>query len=410
MSRCAGATPLFDLLSPKFRDDPYPEYRRLREEAPILPLDTGIWAVAGYEECHSILRDPAWSADVRNQRLEALELGFRGRSTPVAALLDQLMVFRDPPDHTRLRRLVQKAFSPRRVSSLAGHISEVVDDLLDDVVPRGEMEVISEFASCLPVIVIADLLGIPADDRPRFRVWAEDLAPMFEPLFDEHTMVRAGRAGVAFGDYFRALIAERRQRPADDLLSALVQAEDEGDQLSETELIINCALLLIAGHETTTNLIANGLLALSNDPEQLARMRGSRALVPAAVEEMLRYDSPVQMTLRTAVEEREIAGRSVSPGDSVLLLLGSANRDPSRFHAPDRLDITRADNQHLAFGGGPHYCLGNALARLEAACAFGSLVRRMSDFELATEGSLAYRDTIALRGPEALPIRFSAVV
>jgi cytochrome P450 len=394
-----------DLFAPEFRADPYPAYRTLRAHTPVLSVADGTWLLTSYAHCHSVLRDPLWSADVRNRGQHATRLGARGRGTPLEGLLGQLMVFRDPPDHTRLRGLVQKVFTPRRIEELRPRVECIVDELLSAAVRGGRMDVMAEFAFPLPVVVIAELLGVPPADRERFGGWAADLAYVFEPLLDRRRWVRAIRAGRAFRAYLLELVDQRRASPGEDVLSALVEAELEGDQLSEDELITNCALILIAGHETTMNLIGNGLLALDRHPSELSRLREDLSLAPQAVEEFLRYDSPVQLTLRTALEDRHIGGSVIERGQTVLLMLGAANRDPKRFDDPDSLILDRPDNRHLAFGGGPHYCLGNALARMEAEVAFAALLARLPSLNV-DETELVYRDSVALRGVQQLHVTF----
>jgi cytochrome P450 len=394
------------LFSPAVRADPYPTYARLRAEAPVTEAFDGVWTVAAYDDCHSILREPGWSSDPLTQRDDVDRLAARGRGTPIEPLVRQIMLFRDPPDHTRLRGLVRQAFSPRRIQAMRDHVASVVDDLLEPLARSGEMELVSDFAFHLPVIVIAELLGIPPGDRDRFRDWALELGHALEPRLDGRTVARAGRAAQEFWVYLSGQIAARREQPADDLLTALIEAEEEGDRLTRKELVANCAFLLIAGHETTTNLIGNAVLALLRNPDQAARVRDDPDLAESAVEELLRYDGPVQLLHRSAAQDLTLGGRTIPAGDVVLVLLGSANRDPARFDDPDALDVGRADNRHLAFGGGAHYCLGNALARIETAIAIPALLDRLGDMRLR-EPDLRYRPTIALRGVESLRVEFT---
>jgi cytochrome P450 len=393
------------LFSPAVRADPYPTYRRLREEAAVTEAFDGVWTVASYDDCRAILRDTAWSSDPQSQRDDVDRLAARGRGTPIEPLVRQIMLFRDPPDHTRLRGLVQQAFSPRRIQGMRAHIETVVDDLLEPLARRGEMELVSDFAFHLPVIVIAELLGIPAEDRDRFRDWALELGHALEPRLDGRTVARAGRAAQEFWLYINRQIATRREQPEDDLLTALLEAEEEGDRLTRKELVANCAFLLIAGHETTTNLIGIALLALIHNPDQAARIRDDPDLAESAVEELLRYDGPVQLLHRSAARDTTLRGHTIAAGDVVLLLLGAANRDPARFEEPDVLDVSRPENRHLALGGGPHYCLGNALARMETAIALPALLQRLADIRIS-EPELRYRPTIALRGLESLRLEF----
>jgi hypothetical protein len=313
------------------------------------------------------------------------------------------MLFMDAPDHTRLRGLVTRAFTPRVVEGLRPRITELVDQLLDDAAEAGELDVIAGFGRPLPVAVIAEMLGVPGEDQDRFRSWSEALAHTVDPAMTPDTAARAAVAGLEFMEYFHELSEERRQRPREDLLSALVAEEDAGDRLSTDELVANCILLLIAGHETTTNLIGNGTLALLRNPDELARFRAEPDLAKSAVEEILRYDSPVHLTGRGVREDVEIGGVTVPAGDRVTILLAAANRDPAAFDRPDRFDLSRTDNRHLAFSSGPHFCLGAALARLEGQIALSSLVTRFPDLALADE-QLEWNPTTTLRGLQRLPV------
>jgi pimeloyl-[acyl-carrier protein] synthase len=405
------ASPLLSLLTPDVRDDPFPVYRSLHENQPIVDTGQNVWMLSRYEDCHAALRDGRLSVEARTSSTyeEFLELSGRAGS-PLQELIEELMLFRDPPDHTRLRGLVQKAFSPRRIEEMRPRVETVAGRLLDDLAPRGEMELMADFAYPLPIVVIAEMLGVPARDQDRFKGWAGDLALTLEPVIPPDVRERAEGALDAFRAYFEPLFEERRRDGGDDLLTALVEAEDEGDRLSEEELISNVLLLLIAGHETTQNLIGNGLYALLRNPDQLALVRdraGDGEFVRGAVEELLRYDGSVQLTARIAREDVEYGGHQIPKGGRLLLLLGAANRDPERFEDPDRLDVTRADRGHLSFSGGPHYCLGNALARLEGEIALRTLLERLPDIELAGDEPPHYRNTVTLRGLEALPVRFT---
>jgi cytochrome P450 len=388
-------TEVLGFLAPEHRDDPYPVMRALREAAPVADAGGGLFILSRYADCRAALLDHRrFSSDLRNAT------GYDA-GAPLAAAAAALMVFSDPPDHTRLRGLVQKAFTPRRVHELRPRVEAIVARLLPG---DGELEVIGDLAHPLPFIVIAELLGVPAPDHEQFRAWAGDLALVLEPVQSDERRARALAGSAALGEYLRPQFAARREEPRDDLLTALVQAELRGDRLSESELGANVVQLLIAGHETTQNLIANGLWALLRHPDQLARLRDDPALVPAGVEELLRYDSPVQFATRVALTDVEIDGVVVPRGARVMILLGAANRDPARFADPDALDVARADAGHLAFGHGPHFCLGNALARLEAEVALGALVR-LPGLRLADGAPPAYRDTAMLRGLRELRVR-----
>jgi cytochrome P450 len=394
---------LFDPFLPEVIADPYPAYHRLRAADPVHLSPLGLWLVSRYDDCVMVLRDQRFVRE-----------GFERALAPVygnVAETDQLprsMLFRDPPDHTRLRSLVNRAFTPRVVEGLRPRIEQIVDRLLDQVQDSGRMEVIADLAYPLPVTVISEMLGVPEGDRDTIRQWSADVARSLDAigLPMPTDLVARGRAGRrALGEYFRSLIPERRRRPRSDLLSQLIAVEEQGDKLSEGELLSTCVLLYIAGHETTVNLIGNGLLALLRHPEELARVRGEPALIPSAVEELLRYDGPVQRTARIAATDVEIDGRQIGKGAMVVVLLGAANRDPSQFPDPDRLDVARADNRHIAFGLGIHFCLGAPLARLEAQIAFATLLRRAPRLALAA-GTPEWRDSQVLRGLKALPVTF----
>jgi pimeloyl-[acyl-carrier protein] synthase len=315
------------------------------------------------------------------------------------------ILFRDPPDHTRLRALVSAAFTPRIVQALAPRIADIAEGLLDEVEPTGSFDLIRDYAFPLPVIVIAELLGIPPQDRMRFRDWSIALGAAIDLRTSPDVYVAASEATGEVTAYLREIVAERRAEPREDLVSALIAAESEGGPLDEEELIAMCVLLLVAGHETTVNLIGNGVLALLRHPEQLELLRSRPDLYDGAVEELLRFDSSVQFTFRYAREDIELRGRSISRGEQVGLVLGSANRDPERFSDPDRLDVTRASLHHLAFGMGIHFCLGAPLARLEARLALETLFRRLPGLRLVEE-PLRWRPGIGFRGLEALPLRW----
>jgi cytochrome P450 len=318
------------------------------------------------------------------------------------------MVFRDPPAHTRLRSLVSKAFTSRVVQGLRPHIQEIVDGLLDRVQNNGSMDVISDLAYPLPVQVICEMLGVPHDDRDTMRQWSEDITRSLDALgqpSDREIVKRGRRARHALGEYFRRLLPERRRHPQADLLSLLLAAEEQGDKLTEDELLATCVLIFIAGHETTVNLIGNGLLALLQHPDELQRLKSDANLLPDAVEELLRYDSPVQRTARVTKSEIELGGKTIPRRALVVAAIGAANRDPAHFAEPDRLDITRKGNDHIAFGFGIHFCLGAPLARIEAQIALGTLLRRLPRLELAT-GAPRWRESSTLRGLKSLPIRF----
>ena len=379
----------------QFRENPYPLYQFLLASAPVQWNDTlGAWTLARYADVVASLTDARFSADRTRQDLPELAESYQFAKS---------MLVSDPPDHTRLRALVQKAFTPRMVEQLRPRIIAIVGELLDRIAQRdGAFDVIADFAHPLPVVVIAELLGVPAEDRVRFSEWSAVLAASLDPLVSEDLANRVPGARDAVDAYLRGIIAERRKQPRSDLISALVAAEERGDVLSEPELVVMCRLLLIAGHETTVNLIGNGTNALLRHPDQFAKLREDPGLITSAIEELLRYDSPVQMTGRIATEPVQFDGHTVQPGEWILPLLGAANHDPAQFADPERLDITRNPNAHVAFGRGIHFCLGAPLARLEGQIAIGALVRRFPSLALA--GEPVRRKQITLRGLQSLPV------
>ena len=379
----------------QFREDPYPLYRYLHAAAPVQWSDVlDAWTLARYADVVESLTDPRFSAD----RAPEVDEGYS---------IARSMLVSDPPDHTRLRALVQKAFTPRMVEQLRPRIGSIVRELIERIGTRGgQFDVITDLAYPLPVVVIAELLGVPPEDRETFRDWSAALAASLDPLVSQELAQRAAEARDALHGYLRGIIAERRRAPRADLISALVAVEERGEILSEPELVVMCTLLLIAGHETTVNLIGNGMLALIQHPEQYAQLREAPALIGTAVEELLRFDSPVQLTGRIASEPLEIGGQLIEAGQWVLPLLGAANRDPQQFAQPERLDLTRNPNPHLGFGRGIHFCLGAPLARLEGPVAIAALVQRFGTLELAAPP--VRRDQITLRGLKSLPVSMSS--
>ncbi len=396
----------FNPFLPEVHEDPYPLYRRLRAEDPVHRSALGFWVLTRHADVLAVLRDPRMSRDPRrSERLELLR-----SSTEVDDLLASeeaapSMLFVDPPDHTRLRALVNKAFTPGAVERLRPRVEAIVAGLLDRVVGAGVMDVVEDVAYPLPVTVVCELFGVPEADRDRFRAWSRELVRLLDPLVAADALERALQARLGLRGYLRGLIAERRAYPTGDLLTALVAAEDQGHQLSEAELVSMCVLLLVAGHETTVNLIANGTLALLRHPEARASLQADSALAGSAVEELLRYDSPVQFTSRHALADLDIGGCRVRVGESVVAVLGAANRDPAQFPDPDRLDLARAPNRHVAFGGGIHFCLGAPLARTEARIAISALLARLPGLELGPQPPVR-RDTVTLRGLASLPVTF----
>jgi cytochrome P450 len=378
--------------------DPHPHYHRIRAETPVLFVpELDEYVLTRFADCERVLRDPTMSSDPskRNIRPPFLQLG-QGDDRPPS------MLFLDPPDHTRLRKLVSKAFTPRTVERLRPHVAELVDGMLDAVDPAG-FDLLEAVGFPLPVTVICELLGIPAEDQHLFGPWSSDASRMLDGDLDEATIQRGIVAFMELVNYLNAIFEERRAAPRDDLLSALLAAEEEGDKLSEEELRSTVVLLFVAGHETTTNLIGNGTVALLRQRDQWERLVADPSLAPSAVEELLRFDGPVHVTARTATHPCEVAGVSVEPGQGLVTLIAAANRDPERFPDPDRLDIGRADNHHLAFSQGMHYCLGAALARLEGQEVFTALTRRFPTLDLTEEP--VHRDHFVLRGYQKVPVQ-----
>jgi cytochrome P450 len=392
----------FNPMDPEFLADPYPTYHRLRAEDPVHHSPLGFWVLTRYEDVSSVLRDPRFV----KEPLAALVAARFGAEVPRGVGLS--MLDRDPPDHTRLRSLVSTAFTPRVVEGLRPRIQQIVDDLITNAEAAGGMDVIEEFAYPIPVNVICEMLGVPVADHERFRGWSLDIARGLDSIWlppDSEIPRRSAASRHAISDYFRGLIAQRRASPRNDLLSALIAAEAAGDKLSEEELVATCILLLIAGHETTVNLIGNGMLALLRHPAELRRLRESPGLITSAVEELLRYDGPVQRTARVASADATIGGRTIAKGDMVMPFIAAADRDPAQFPEPDRLDLSRSDNRHIAFGWGIHFCLGAPLARIEGQIAIDALVRRLPGLELATHEP-EYRQSLTLRGLKTLPVKF----
>ncbi len=391
----------FNPIDPEFVADPYPTYHRLRAEEPVYHSPLGFWVLTRYEDVVASLRDPRLAKEAI-ATFVAERLGI----TPIGIGLS--MLDRDPPDHTRLRGLVSKAFTPRVVEVLRPHIQQIVDGLLDGVESRGEMDLIEDFAYPLPVIVICEMLGVPVEDRDRFKSWGLDIARGLDAVLlgpESEVVKRSTTSRMALANYFRDLIARRRAEPRADMLTDLIAAEEAGDKLTENELLATCILLLVAGHETTVNLIGNGSLALLRHPDQLQRLRDNPGLIGTAVEELLRFDGPVQRTARIPSEDITIGGKLIPKGDMVMPFIGAADRDPAQFPEPDRLDIGRGDNRHIAFGWGIHFCLGAPLARVEGQIAINTLVRRLPKLALATDAP-AFRQSLTLRGLTALPVTF----
>lgn len=393
--------------SPGFADDPYPHYHRVRAEAPVYWSEAlGAWILTRYEDVLPTLRDhERFSSRGRMLApLERLPPDVRARMGPLEAHFSVGMISSDPPDHTRLRRLVNTAFTPRVVASMRPRVQAVVDELLDAVRDRGSMDVIRDLAYPLPATVIAELLGASVDDRDRFKAWSAGiLAFQGSGRVDPAVLDRSQGDLIEMRTFLSDLLARRRRAPRDDLLTRLVAAESGGDKLGEAELLTLCVNLLTAGHETTTNLIGNGLLTLLRHPDQLARLRADPSLMPTAIEEMLRFESPLQRNPRRVAVDLRLGDQPLRRGDFVLQVLGAANRDPAQFPDPDRFDIARQPNGHVGFGFGIHFCVGAPLARLEGAITIETVLRRMPRLQLAGEAA-QWQQSALLRGLETLPV------
>ncbi|MBW2313868.1 MAG: cytochrome P450 [Deltaproteobacteria bacterium] len=408
---------LFDPRDAAFQADPYPIYARMRREAPVhmryfdqpggehIP----VWALTRWEDCVAVLRDPRFSAEKPPGLLPLppeLNDAPKEEQPPLLRAFNSLMLFRDAPDHTRLRNLVSKAFTPRTVRSLRSRIESLVDELLAPGASDGGMDLIHDLAVPLPIIVIAELLGVPVEDRDRLKVWSDHAAMLLDGTLRNDHLAVALPSFVELVDYLKTTIDQRRADPRADLISGLVAAQEADDALDDDEVVATCALILGAGHETTTNLIGNGMYALLRDAAAWARLTREPELLPSAVEELLRFDSPVQVTSRIARETVTIGGYRIPPEVEVNTLLGAANRDPEHFPDPDRLVLDRRDNRHLSFGHGAHFCLGAPLARLEAQLAIGALARRWPGMKLEVDEP-PMRPGFVLRGRTRLPVRLA---
>jgi len=399
-----GGDPLFNPLSPDFIRNPYPHYDRLRTIDPIHVTPFGQFVASRHADVSLVMRDKRFGKDFveRSKRRYSDKI----MDEPVFRSMSHWMLQSDPPDHTRLRGLVVKAFTARRVEDMRPRIQEIVDQTIDAVIDRGHMDLIEDFAFRLPVTIICDMLGIPEDHRETFYKSSRDGGRLLDPVPLSKEEIAKGNAGNVMAQmYFQQLFELRRKNPGDDLITQLVQAEEDGNKLTNEELTANIILLFGAGHETTVNLIGNGLLALHRNPDQLALLKARPELMVGAIEEFLRYDSSVQMTGRVTLEDIEdLGGKKIPKGETVLCLLGSANRDPAVYpDHPDRLDVTRQNVRPLSFGGGIHFCLGAQLARIEAEIAIATLLRRLPDLRIDDVEDPKWRPTFVLRGLTELP-------
>ena len=400
----------FNPFDPAFRDDPYAAYARLLEEAPVHRSPLGAWIFSRYADCQTVLRHPGvttgglMSESEREMLMRAQGLWEDWQRGTVPEFLDTVILMQDPPDHTRMRAVMSKVFTPRAVEGLRPHIQQLVDELLADV--DDGMDAVADLAFPLPALVICEMLGVPIEDREELKEWSHAAARLLDPLVDPEVFRQADAGLQHFTDYFTALIAERRAHPRDDLLSELIQADDEGHRLTDRELVANATFLFGAGHETTQNLIGNAINLLARHPDQRRRLHDEPALMKNAIEEFLRFEPPVQVTGRSITDSITVGDVRLDEGERCVLLLAAANRDPAKFEDPHRLDVARPDVRPLSFGGGIHHCLGAALARVEAQVTIGAVVQRFGRIELVTD-EVEWRENFTLRGPKTLPVSLS---
>jgi cytochrome P450 len=401
----ATAAPPFDVRDPAFLADPYPVFRKLRGAAPVFKAPFGRWFITCYDDTNLLLRDRRFGKDYDDPDALMRRFGPTALQEPAVIELTHMMLMRDPPDHTRLRGLVTKAFTARRIEAMRVRIQDLTDRLLDKVIPLGRMDAIRDLAFPLPVLVICELLGIPEEDQARFVTGSSSGGALLNPTPPTRAELdNANRGTLESGAYFEALFEKRRHDPQDDLITQLVQAEEAGDRLTTAELRANVRLLFAAGHETTVNLIGNGFLSLLRHPDQWRMLRDDPSLIPNAIEEILRFESPVQAVARTVAEPIELSGVALEPPAIVVSLVGAANRDPAMFEDPDRFDITRKGLRPLSFGGGIHFCLGAQLARIEATVVFETALRRLPEPRLVEPDRPKWRASFTLRGLTELPV------
>lgn len=397
----------YDLQGPDIFANPYPLYHKIRSNYPVhLDSHLGCWVVTSYQGVNAALANRSLSSNRAMQSTTMVTEDW-AELRPLFATISNLMFYTDPPKHSQIRSLVNNALSARMVKTWQEHIQSIVDELLDRIQAQGQMDVIKDLAFPLPSRVIADMLGIPSGDRPQFKRWSDDLADFLgnpPALVQCQQLARSLRE---FTEYFRGIVAEHQAHPKNDLVDALLSSEEKGITLTEEELLINCVGLFTGGHETTTNALGNGLLALLSNPTELQKLRANPELMESAVEELLRYDSPVQFTARNANQATEIEGKKIYKGQSVMMLLGAANRDPQRFPDPDVLDIGRSDNRHFAFGHNIHYCVGAPIARLELQIALKTVLQRMPLLRLA-EQDLVWQENLSFHGVKALQVNFAS--
>jgi pimeloyl-[acyl-carrier protein] synthase len=401
------AVSLYQLLDPEVLANPYPLYHKLRSQDPV-HWDPFLhaWVVTRYADVVHVLHQYSANRTPTPEQLSALNLS---ALNPIAEVMVRQMLFLDPPDHTRLRTLASAAFTPRRVEQLRSHIQDVMDKLLDAVVSKGSMDVIADFAGPAPAIVTAELLGVPAADHAQLKEWSQDFAEMLGNFqHNPDRFSRVLRSVENLCGYFRSAMREQASHSREGLVQAMMSAEIEGTRFTEEEIIANLIVTMVGGLETTTNLIGNGVLTLLRHPSEFDRLRADLSLIPSAVEELLRYESPSQHTARLAPADVELGGKSIRKRQAVIAVMAAGNRDPERFPEPDVLDIARKSNQHLAFGWAAHFCFGAALARLEGQIAFNAILRRLPELRLNAPGPLVWRHNLGLRGLTSLPVEFAA--
>ena len=401
----------YGLDSPEFLANPYPIFEQMRRHDPIFwNAESGYWILTRYADIASLIQSEQLSSNRIAAHAGRMPSEAKEHFRPFFTAVSSWMLMIDPPDHTRLRGLVNKAFTPRVVENMRGLVQDLVNNMLAAVKDQGRMDILVDLANPLPATVIAELLGVPGTDQRQFKEWSDDIALALsgidtgatkEELFTLYEL--AQKSLLALSAYFRERVVELRRHPRENLLSALAQAEEQGDRLTEDELFANCVLLMIAGHETTTNLIGNGILALLQHPGQREALTSNPELIVSAVEELLRYDSPVQKMGRIALADIQIAGKQIKKGQLVCFSFAAGNRDPEQFESPEQLDIARKPNRHLAFGHGLHYCVGAALARLEGQIAVNSVLRNLPGLKLANE-NLEWHRNFTLRGLKSLPV------
>ena len=395
----------YNLTAQEVLANPYPTYRRILLEDPVYWSDFfGGWYLMRYKDVAAAMQDRRISA--KRPPISKLPETEQKKILPLLETLSKWILFCDPPEHTRLRGLFSKAFTPSIIGSMAERIGTLVNELIDGVYERGHIDIIHDLAYPIPAIVIAQMLGVKPEDHAKIKKWSSDLARFFGmSRMKAEILTSAKQSIIEMTEYFRHIKEERRHTPQDDLMSSLIFAQEKGNSLDEDELISNCIFLTFAGHETTTNLIANGLLALLKNSNQMQKLKNDPLLITTTVEEFLRYDSPVQRQARIAVVDLEIGGKQISQGQRLFLMIGAANRDPEQFLSPDKLDITRSENPHLAFGKGTHFCLGASLGRLEAQIAINTIVRRFRNLRLDTD-QIQWHENPALRGMKSMPVAF----